>query len=309
MTDEAAFLATIAANPADRVARLAYADWLDEQNRPDLADLLKLDVALADTPPWQDRYWPLKAASDAVPVGWPDGIARLAEAVPLLVGVPDDWKSRWRAVRAFVNRWWDVSLGDAGQWSEMEFPDAPRLPPSAREWIAFDPELSRQPNGQSAIRDPSGVRRMADIGGVALLTQSEGDTFWIIRDEFLPDDDPPIDLFTGYDESERLYGGRWSDTVAGFALTYLLGYRRRSHEYSVEVRTPAALIDRLSADFPAHGRFDRAYVFEAPAAVVVLSPAWQWGAEDRVLHMLARDQVSFDSTVDLLRTRLTSSRR
>src|SRR5687767_4499867 len=31
MSDEDAFLAAIAANPHDRVARLVYADWLDER--------------------------------------------------------------------------------------------------------------------------------------------------------------------------------------------------------------------------------------------------------------------------------------
>ncbi len=45
-TSEDAFLRMIVANPADDVARLVYADWLDEQGEP-RAEFIRIQIALA----------------------------------------------------------------------------------------------------------------------------------------------------------------------------------------------------------------------------------------------------------------------
>jgi uncharacterized protein (TIGR02996 family) len=42
MSDEAAFLRTIQANPADTTAKLVYADWLDDHGEPERAEYLRL---------------------------------------------------------------------------------------------------------------------------------------------------------------------------------------------------------------------------------------------------------------------------
>ena len=42
MTDEDALLAAIQADPTDVLARLVYADWLDDRGREDLAEYLRL---------------------------------------------------------------------------------------------------------------------------------------------------------------------------------------------------------------------------------------------------------------------------
>ena len=46
MTDEAAFLAAIAAEPDEDTPRLAFADWLDENDRPDEAELVRVQCEL-----------------------------------------------------------------------------------------------------------------------------------------------------------------------------------------------------------------------------------------------------------------------
>jgi uncharacterized protein (TIGR02996 family) len=46
MSDEAAFLAALKANPADDTARLVYADWLDEHDEPRKAEYLRLAAEL-----------------------------------------------------------------------------------------------------------------------------------------------------------------------------------------------------------------------------------------------------------------------
>lgn len=50
MSDEAAFLEALTANPADDTARLVYADWLDEHDQPQKAEYLRAVAALADQP-------------------------------------------------------------------------------------------------------------------------------------------------------------------------------------------------------------------------------------------------------------------
>jgi uncharacterized protein (TIGR02996 family) len=47
MTDEDALLAAIAAAPAEDTPRLAYADWLDEHDRPVRAEFIRLQVDIA----------------------------------------------------------------------------------------------------------------------------------------------------------------------------------------------------------------------------------------------------------------------
>jgi uncharacterized protein (TIGR02996 family) len=47
MAEEHALLATLKASPTDDLARLAYADWLDEHDEPAKAEYLRLVVALA----------------------------------------------------------------------------------------------------------------------------------------------------------------------------------------------------------------------------------------------------------------------
>ena len=46
MSDEAAFLEALKANPADDTTRLVYADWLDEHGEPAKAEYLRLVAAV-----------------------------------------------------------------------------------------------------------------------------------------------------------------------------------------------------------------------------------------------------------------------
>lgn len=75
MSEEAAFLSALKANPADDTARLVYADWLDEHDQPQKAEYLRLVAVLA------------RASGDLS--ARPEGEAIRALA-PLL---PEDWRA------------------------------------------------------------------------------------------------------------------------------------------------------------------------------------------------------------------------
>ena len=106
MRTDAAFRTAFAASPHDPRVRRAYADWLDEFDRPDLAAAVRLDAELADLKPWHPRYATVKAERDRRgPSAGPFGLGWLADHAPLVAGVPADPSSRWQAARAFVARW------------------------------------------------------------------------------------------------------------------------------------------------------------------------------------------------------------
>ena len=101
MRTDAAFRHAFAAAPHDPGLRLAYAAWLAEFDRPDLAAAVRRDVERAGVRPWDDDH----PAADRPPPGGPFGHGWLADRMPLVAGVPDDPVCRWRAARAFVARW------------------------------------------------------------------------------------------------------------------------------------------------------------------------------------------------------------
>lgn len=56
MTDEDALYRAIIANPAEDTPRLAYADWLEENNRPEEAEFIRLDCRLHAEGPDEPMY-------------------------------------------------------------------------------------------------------------------------------------------------------------------------------------------------------------------------------------------------------------
>jgi uncharacterized protein (TIGR02996 family) len=75
MTDRAAFLAAIAAAPADDLPRLVFADWLDEHGDPDRAEFIRLQCAAArGGPADHDRIAALETAHH---VDWLGPLARV----------------------------------------------------------------------------------------------------------------------------------------------------------------------------------------------------------------------------------------
>jgi uncharacterized protein (TIGR02996 family) len=80
MINEAAFLAAIKAAPGDNLARLAYADWLDEQGRPE-GQFLRIECQLSALDPSDASRAELKAkfllASRGIDSGWIEVVSRV----------------------------------------------------------------------------------------------------------------------------------------------------------------------------------------------------------------------------------------
>jgi uncharacterized protein (TIGR02996 family) len=94
--EEAAFIRAIRTNPAERTARLAYADWLEERDDP-RGGLIRRDAELLKL----DKVWLAgRRRDDRGPVGW--------------AGYPEDdsWLTRWKSVIGPVTDWIWLRLMD-----------------------------------------------------------------------------------------------------------------------------------------------------------------------------------------------------
>ena len=73
MSDDHAFLRAVMANPADKLLRLVYADWLDERGDP-RGEYLRVQIRLDETSSLDEQYQPLRARSEellaVIPENW-----------------------------------------------------------------------------------------------------------------------------------------------------------------------------------------------------------------------------------------------
>jgi uncharacterized protein (TIGR02996 family) len=98
---EAAFLDAIADRPHDNTLRLVYADWLDENDRPECAAFLRGEVWL-----WTQ--------TDRSP-GW---FRQIREFLRAARSTPDDWREAVSRPRLAGTTWrWVEPLG-SGDWVE-----------------------------------------------------------------------------------------------------------------------------------------------------------------------------------------------
>lgn len=84
MTDEDGFLAHIRLNPADAIARLVYADWLDERDDHDSrskSSYLRLDAMVAELPPNDPNrdaaVLAMRDLANVLPLAWKSAVSRL----------------------------------------------------------------------------------------------------------------------------------------------------------------------------------------------------------------------------------------
>ncbi|MFO0824110.1 MAG: TIGR02996 domain-containing protein [Gemmataceae bacterium] len=168
MSEERAFLKAIKKKPEDRTARLVYADWLQEHDDP-RGELIRIEEELPTLAIYSDRYWQLKPRRrellKAADKPWLKQMGYgSTDYQPVFADVPSGWKERWRLLREFVERWYQIPMDDVGgklkpipkghpEWRfRKEYVQGVEgvfkkrkllssLPPSLREWMLFVREL------------------------------------------------------------------------------------------------------------------------------------------------------------------------
>jgi uncharacterized protein (TIGR02996 family) len=277
------FLSAIEAHPADRTARLVYADWLDEHNDA-RGELVRIEEEMRALPVFADRFWELKPRRNELRslagAEWCGRMRYGTECEPVFrYGIPEGWRERWRLIREFTERWHGVPMGDVGgRQAEVEEAEARlgrKLPPSVREWFVITEEL-RGPNGVHNVLGEVELRAfpqqaaitLTDYGGapIALFTG--------ISDNDLDKPDPPLRCY-----HEHPHGTL--DLRGGFVIA------ERVTDYLFQEWLPWTFIGFDSfltrADIPCHLVDELREAFPPPVVVTCEDYAQEFYEVDNIL--------------------------
>jgi uncharacterized protein (TIGR02996 family) len=147
MSEEAAFLMALKANPADDTARLVYADWLDEHDQPHKAEYLRAVVEVARAPEDAAATARLLAAVPHADLDW-----RLEVGARFAL-ILDGYTDKIRAIR-WLREVTGEGLGEAKRASE-------NLP-----YVVFEVEPWETANTELVTTRAGGLRtRLVSVQG------------------------------------------------------------------------------------------------------------------------------------------------
>jgi uncharacterized protein (TIGR02996 family) len=285
MKSEKDFVAAIATSPDDRDLRLVYADWLEERGDP-RGELVRAEEEMRMLAPYSDEYWSLKPIRDRLRSSckkkWLETMRYGTDYEPTLGDIPEGWKERWRLLRAWVDRWHRVSLGDIGgqrdRIAEIQKKIGYALPPSIQEWIAFIRDLIDAKGFGNVFRDALSFGDVPDHAAFSLMVQGEDDYHWAVRKKHLREKDPPVDgylLDYDRDDCRFIHDRVLASRVTAWAFSHILTYLGISSTGGcggpVAGADVATLREKLRASFPVFGRLEDTEIFEAPNLIAVMS--------------------------------------
>jgi uncharacterized protein (TIGR02996 family) len=292
MSVETAFLAAIQSAPHEAAPRLVYADWLEER-KDWRGELIRVEEEMRELPVYSDRFWQLKPRrnelrSQAAP-DWLQTMRYGTDSQPLFShGVPDGWKERWRLIREYVERWYQIPLPDVGGRTDeiikAQFLLGRTLPASVREWVAFAHDVRRDRDHHVVLRDLYQMVELNGLSAVSLLLQCEGDYHWAVRHRDLAVPDPPVhgfhwDFENEPDEEESFAfvpdrANPIARTLTAWVLEYAMAYTRGgAGGFNTDVADATRLIHDLTTTFPVNCRFGKTEIFEADNIQVRLHPS------------------------------------
>ncbi len=283
MSDDAAFLRGIQADPRDWSLRLVYADWLEERGDP-RGELVRIEDEMRLLPVFGDRFWDLKPRRNElrgqVSPEWLEAMGFGTTWHPVFRhGWPDGLKERWRLIREIMERWrkhrtrWERSTmpdvgGKVAEVAEVESRLGLTLPPSVREWVAFDHDTSGwYGEFPLAIHGVGWMQKIPDRQALELHAAHVGYPSWAILLNDLALDDPPVVAFSGH-PLELNEGEADSPTairLTTFVLSGVLATNRgEGGHFSTELADAAEagwVRDALSSWAVAHCRLPQARAY------------------------------------------------
>ncbi len=314
MSDERHFLKAIRAKPDDRTIRLVYADWLEEHDNAQ-GELIRIEEEVRNVPIYSDRYWELKPRRrellKLVKKPWLKQLGYGGtDYHPVFADVPADWKSRWRLVREFAERWYQIPVDDVGgplkpfprgQSPSLEGEDSRTVdaamsdpnvrdgvPPSLREWLLFIRDMQL---GLKGFNDGSGDRHVFHDSGprVGFLQGGGGREGCFVRDEHRREPDPPVWWDWTTPSPRRDSARSVAPHVTTLALQYLLTqYEPQFGEPPAAQRMTKNVAQKLANYFPVRSNFDKIQIFERQNVIALFFPEPMFGVDGPALHVKAR---------------------
>ena len=191
------FLQAIAADPADEVTRLVYADWLEDRGDP-RGEFIRIEIALDRSSPGDDRSNALvrgrgNCDDRSIRHGrqpW----ATLSVTARSFSKLPPYLRARWDLLEEFIEIWHPPPTSNVNNSEEdllaAESQLGFRLSAALHKWNVL---IGRRPDvwWQTPYRlNYPPVEK--GIGHLVLGGPKQGDNLWVIRAADLRQDDPPI---------------------------------------------------------------------------------------------------------------------
>lgn len=283
MNSEQDFLDAILANPADSDLRQVFADWLEE-NQDSRAELVRLEEHCRSLPPYCDEYWQLKPRRNELREQCDPMFLQQMDYgtvyLPVFSEVPDDWRSRWRLIREFVERWYQVEMPDVGRQGEdaitLSRQIGRELSPSIVEWMAFTEDLldSDRRTATEMLRDGRLISDFPEHNSVSLNLQAEGDVHWAVAYNDLSLSDPPVSsYFLNYDSRNQEFQREPESSgylVSEFAIGYLTSYSTGYRGIGSRLEFDEDIERVLRTEFVSVGRFGNSLFLEGRGWVGIL---------------------------------------
>ncbi len=324
--EERALLKAIRAKPEARAIRLIYADWLDERSDP-RGELIRIEEEVRIAAIYSDMYWQLKPRRrellKSVEKPWLKQMGYGGtDYQPVFADVPVGWKERWRLLREFVERWYQIPMDDVGgplkpfpprndqsleegdRRTVNEAMNDPKvnanLSPSLREWILSIRDLQL---GLTDFDQGSGNRHIFRDEGerIGIMSPGNGRESFFVRDEHRHEPDPPVwrDSIRPRKDIDE------SHQVAPRATTLALHYfltrdELEDGEGENEQKMTKKFARQLAKCFPVRSHFDELQLFERPNVIALWVPESPFNGEAPCFRLMARTRANWEEVFDQL---------
>lgn len=235
MNSERAFLKAIAESPDDQQLRYVFADWLEEKG-DQRAELVRIEEQSKSLALWSDEYWGLKSRRNELRKSCKPKFLKTLNYgqryEPVFANCPEDALSRWRLIREFTERFFNLELPDVGREpsdiDEIQLVPRDQIPVSIVEWMSFTEDIAGTP-AASMLRDGRSIADFAEHDSISLNLQAEGDVHWAVARRNMHDPDPLVNVyFLDYSAEPATFELRGEDDDAlrtsEFALSFMLSY-------------------------------------------------------------------------------------
>jgi hypothetical protein len=231
---------------------------------------------------------------------------------PVFADVPAGWKERWRLLREYVERWYQIPMEDVGgplkpfppsrrrSWDESAIQSVDQamsdrkvsagLPPSVREWLLFIREVQL---GLRGFGGGSGdVHNFWDSAErITFFHLDGGREGCFVRAEDRHEPDPPAWHCTLNDHR--------GEFVAPHVTTLALHYILTQYEPEFGMKPGAQKMTkpfarRLASAFPVHSRFDETRIYERANVIALWIPRSLFTGDVPHVHVKVRPPANPD---------------
>lgn len=280
---ESPFLAEIADNPHDPGPRLIFADWLEDLG-DERGELIRIEESMRAMPIYSDEYWQQKPRRNELRSRCNSDFLQALDYgqvyTPVFSDVPDDWRSRWRLIREFTERWFRVSMPDVGRVGNDSVKLGSQigrdLSPAIIEWMAFTDDLQNgnRQRASKMLRDGRSIEPLEEHASLSLNLQSEGDVHWAVFYDDFGEDDPPVHTyFLDWDSDEESFvrdDSEGSLPVTEFALSFLMSYTYGQGGFGSELDNVERFVRNIKPDVLCCGTYGRFHLIEDRGWIAIL---------------------------------------